>query len=172
MNNKTTKFSVLATLIIVSILGIGVIIYRNYNSIENQSKRALQDNITAWYYPSKSIEYANPNRRKDQQGKEKAVDLFRTIYGLDNNWKFVDESYDLNYLKYSAVVVDTTYLFENKTDYSQQLFKERYYYDLDEPIPVPLTQNTTLIDRKEKFEEMDKSTLWNGDFDSWCVKSN
>ena len=169
--NKTKKYILFGLITIIVVLGIGTTAYKNYNSIENQSKRILQNDITSWYYSVKSLAYDDPSQPKSQQDRDKAIDLFRITKKLDNNWQLVSENYEVNYLGYSAVVVDTTYTFENKEKLDHQVFDERYYYDLDESIPVPLTQETTSIDKNEKFKTIDKNTLWNGDFDAWCKKT-
>lgn len=170
MKNINKSFFLILFLI-ASMLIIGVVVYRNYNSVENKSKRALRDDVTSWYYNSISITRDKPDRLKSDEDKSKAITIFKITNSLKDDYVLLDEGYNTTYLGYTAVIIDTFFLFENEKSSERYYFSNRYYYDLNEIIPVPLTEDITLIDNNGKTKKRESLTLWNGDFDSWCIKN-
>lgn len=167
MKNNILKL-ILVGLIVFAV--VGYVFYTRYNSIENQTKRLLRDDVTSWFYEIRSLIYDKPNKLKNEVDKNRAISLRKVAKGLNDKWEFKYEKYNLYEISYSALLIDYDYFFENKETKELQYFTIRYYYDLDEAMPIPLREDIILINGKD-YKTLKTNKLWECDFDVYCAKN-
>lgn len=138
--------------------------FKNYNSVENKSKRLLRDDITNWFYKYRSMTRDSPDKLKNDLDRKLAISQRKIKDKLSDDWEFKYENYNLYEISYSGLLVEYNYLFENKKTNKLQHFKDLYYYDLDEVLPVLLKEETTLIDG-ESYTVLKTNKLWEKDID-------
>ena len=151
----------------ILIIIVGVSIYRNYNSIENQSRRMLRDDITEWYYSGISLTHNSPSEPKSQPEKDKAIQFSRVKDQLDESWLLFSEDYKVFNIDYQSAVIDRVYIFESQTNNEKRYYKSRYYYDLGEEMPIPLEKDVSSISNND-YQTLESNRLWYGDFDAFC----
>lgn len=162
----------LALLVLLIVFISGWFIYNQYNSVENRLKRQLRNDIVEWLYQFQSLTDSEPGVLKSEADKNKAIELRKVTDNLSDEWEFSFEDWDLYWIaNNAAVIVDYKYYFENKRSKELQLFSNRYYYDSDEALPIPLKKEVTLVDGKN-YKDIKTNRLWEGDFDVYCVKQD
>lgn len=149
------KLFIIGILIITFIIGLSLFGYsKYYNSPENKISRLLVNEIY-----------------DDLNVSDSRIEAEKIMYKLNDSWKF--NHFDINPIKisYNAYIAERTYWFkkENTNQYFQIV--SRYYYDDDTHIPIPMKENVATWDNDKKvLKELKTSTLWDGDFDVFCVK--
>jgi len=167
VNKKWLKLGLLG---IIVVFISGWLIYNQYNSVENRLKRQIRNDIVEWFYQFKSLTNSEPSVLKNETDKNKAIELRKVTDRLSDEWEFSFEDWDLSWISNNAVIVDYKYSFENKRTKELQLFSNRYYYDSDETLPIPLKGKAILVNGKN-YKDLKTSRLWEGDFDAYCVKA-
>lgn len=169
MKNKINyKIKIIALLSLITII-IGTYLYKNYNSIENKSRRTARSEILSWFYNSKSIEHQNPDTRRNIQSKNEFIHLRKVVDNLDNDWEFEYENWDIHEVSYTDYIFYYTYSFKDAKTSQLKIFQEKYYYDLDLVTPIPLKSNITLKS-DSNYKLLEEKSLWEGDYDTYCKK--
>lgn len=166
MKAKHWIYISVAALIVAFVVGISV--YRNYNSVENQSKRMMQGDIAEWYYSGISVTHNSPSEPKSQPEKDELINTLKVRYKLTDDWTlYSDNPYEVSYIDYRSAIIDQSYIFENKVTTEKRVYKSRYYYDLDEAMPIPLEDDIYSV-LNDNYQLLGSSRLWYGDFDAYC----
>lgn len=167
-NRINYKIKIVVFISLITIIS-GTYLYKNYNSIENQSRRIAHSEILSWFYSGKSIEYQNPDTPRNIQSKNKFISLRKIVSNLDNDWEFEYEDWNLHEVSYTNYIFDYTYSFKDVKTNQLKIFQEKYYYDLDLATPIPLKSNITLKS-DNNYKILKEKSLWDGDFDTYCKK--
>jgi len=148
-------------IIVIALVTYGI---TRYNSVENDIDRTLREDIMEWFSTF------NPNENKSASDKDFIIKNMKTKYDLSDHWEFRQKTMELKKLNISAFFITIVTMFQDNKTSEYFLAKEYYYYDLDETSPIILKEETTKYKQGGDSIPVSTTKLWEGDFDSYCVK--